>query len=95
MMRCLTKNFNNPLLIINICLVSCAEKEDKMNHSKGNQKHLTLSQRIEFEKGLNYIHSFAEITRGNFLPHRKLTSIFSIQKILKLRINWFPASTKA
>ena len=34
-----------------------------MNHSKGNQKHLTLSQRIEIEKGLNYNCSFAEIAR--------------------------------
>ena len=34
-----------------------------MNHSKGNQKHLTLSQRIEIEKGLNNNCSFAEIAR--------------------------------
>lgn len=42
---------------------ACAEREDRMNHSKGNQKHLTLSQRIEIEKGLNYNRSFAEIAR--------------------------------
>jgi hypothetical protein len=44
-------------------LPACVEREDNMNHSKGNQKHLTLSQRIEIEKGLNYNRSFAEISR--------------------------------
>lgn len=34
-----------------------------MNKVKGNQKHLTLSQRIEIEKGLNDGLSFAEIAR--------------------------------
>ncbi len=34
-----------------------------MNKSKGNQKHLTLSQRIEIEKGLNDGLSFAAIAR--------------------------------
>jgi IS30 family transposase len=43
-------------------LIAClVEREDKMNHLKGNQKHLTLSQRIEIEKGLNYNRFFAEI----------------------------------
>ena len=30
---------------------------------KGNQKHLTLSDRINIEKGLNNSDSFAEISR--------------------------------
>lgn len=34
-----------------------------MNKIRGNQKHLTLSQRIEIEKGLNDGLSFAEIAR--------------------------------
>ena len=34
-----------------------------MNTSKGNQKHLTLSDRIIIEKGLNSSESFAEIAR--------------------------------
>ena len=34
-----------------------------MNKVKGDQKHLTLSQRIEIEKGLNEGLSFAEIAR--------------------------------
>lgn len=34
-----------------------------MNNIKGNQKHLTLSQRIQIEKGLNDSRSFAEIAR--------------------------------
>lgn len=35
-----------------------------MNNTKGNQKHLTLSQRIQIEKGLNDSCSFAKIARG-------------------------------
>lgn len=35
-----------------------------MNRPKGNQKHLTLSQRIEIEKGLHSNHSFTEIARS-------------------------------
>ncbi len=34
-----------------------------MKRNKGNQKHLTLSDRIEIEKGLNNSDSFAEIAR--------------------------------
>ena len=34
-----------------------------MNDTKGNQKHLTLSDRIVIEKGLNNSSSFAEIAR--------------------------------
>ena len=41
----------------------CAEREKNMNMVKGDQKHLTLSQRIEIEKGLNNGLSFAEIAR--------------------------------
>lgn len=35
-----------------------------MNRPKGNQKHLTLSQRIEIEKGLLDNHTFTEIARS-------------------------------
>ena len=34
-----------------------------MTQTKGNQKHLTLSDRIRIEKGLNSNLSFAEIAR--------------------------------
>ena len=34
-----------------------------MSNEKGNQKHLTLSDRINIEKGLNSSDSFAEIAR--------------------------------
>lgn len=43
---------------------ACVEREDNMDKKKGNQKHLSLSQRIEIEKGLNEGISFAEIARN-------------------------------
>ena len=43
-----------------------------MNTSKGNQKHLTLSDRIVIEKGLNNSDSFAEIARA---VHKDPTTI--------------------
>ena len=43
------------------CL-ACAESEDLME-TKGNHKHLTLSDRINIERGLNSSDSFAEIAR--------------------------------
>ena len=52
-----------PLLYIVLvadCL-ACAERGAMKD--KGNQKHLTLSDRINIEKGLNNSDSFAEISR--------------------------------
>jgi IS30 family transposase len=44
-------------------LPACAGKGEKMSKPKGDHKHLTLSQRIEIEKGLLSGHSYAEIAR--------------------------------
>ena len=43
-----------------------------MSTQKGNQKHLTLSDRINIEKGLNNSDSFAAIAR---LVHKDPTTI--------------------
>ena len=43
---------------------ACAESEVTMNNHKGNHKHLTLSQRIEIEKGLLAGDSFSTISKS-------------------------------
>ena len=48
------------------------ERRGTMSTQKGNQKHLTLSDRINIEKGLNNSDSFAAIAR---LVHKDSTTI--------------------
>ena len=52
--------------------LACAGKRGTMSTQKGNQKHLTLSDRINIEKGLNNSDSFAAIAR---LVHKDPTTI--------------------
>ena len=62
-----------------------------MNHSKGNQKHLTLSQRIEIEKGLNYNRFFAEIARTLEKDPSTISKEVRKYRAVKLRNNDFAA----
>ena len=52
--------------------LACAGKRGTMSTQKGNQKHLTLSDRINIEKGLNNRDSFAAIAR---VVHKDPTTI--------------------
>ena len=52
--------------------LACAGKRGTMNTQKGNQKHLTLSDRINIEKGLNNSDSFAAIASLNQAAKKRL-----------------------
>ena len=50
--------------IMGVQMIACLCRLETIMSKKGNQKHLTLEQRIEIEKGLTENKSFAEIARA-------------------------------
>ena len=61
--------------------LACAGKRGTMSTQKGNQKHLTLSDRINIEKGLINGDSFAEIGRNRRKDPTTVSKITRVPEI--------------